>query len=107
MTLNQNEEYAKLIDCGDGVPALDLDVATQPAPAALPKEQPRKQPEPEETETLLPVRTAAVLATIVAQIAIGLGVIVGANPLIAGFAALALLATGVGLAFADLITKQF
>ncbi len=112
MTQINNEEYAKLIDCGDGVPALILakeNTAPEDTRTAIdaPAKAQKTRAAPKDEETLLPVRTAAVLATIVGQVAIGLGVVLGANPLIAGFAAFAMMATGVVLAFADLIGKQF
>jgi hypothetical protein len=118
MTDYQSEEYARIIDCGDGVPTLSFRKTGDTGEVALDRISDRGAGAigtidgagnaagatgVEDTAPTISAWNAAILATIIGQIAIGLAVILGANPIVGGAAALAMMLTGIGLAVGAMI----
>lgn len=93
MTQDLNDEFAQMFDCGDGVPALNILTDT----TATAEDEPAEDgPEP-----VITARVAAILATVVGQLAIGLTIVLGGNPIVGGFAAIMLMICGLALALAE------
>ena len=115
MTDYQSEEYARIIDCGDGVPTLSFRKTGDTGEVALDRisnfeagavdtiDAAENATGLEDTAPTISAWNAAILATIIGQIAIGLAVILGANPIVGGAAALAMMLTGIGLAVGAMI----
>ncbi len=93
MTQDLNDELAQMFDCGDGVPALSI-LPDPPANAEI--EPAESGPEP-----VITARVAAILATVIGQLAIGLTIALGGNPFVGGFAAIMMLVCGLVLALAE------
>ena len=118
MTDYQSEEYAKIIDCGDGVPSLSFRKTGDTGEVSLGRisgfdSGPVDTIEAVDTTTgiegtapTLSAWNAAILATIIGQMAIGIAVILGANPIVGGAAALAMMLTGIGLAVGAMIAAK-
>lgn len=91
MTEDMNAAYAHAFDCGDGVPVLSI---------VHQEVQVEDDFEAEHTGPMITARRAAVLATVVGQLGIGVTILLGGNPVIGAFAALMMIC-GLALALAE------
>jgi hypothetical protein len=84
-------------DCGDGVPAL----------STLPREEEEiRVVAPDTGLPNLSPRTFGLAATIIGQLLIAVAVLAGANPIVAGAAALSLLLCGLALVAVHVLDEQ-